>query len=95
MRGSVLSRAMYGGLMHRDGGLSEERKNQWFTPRISRKDVRLMREMYEAGWAIRRIGRIFGLNWDSTRDICLGRKYREHEPRPQAGLGRIADEAGY
>ncbi len=91
MRASVLSRARNGGLMYMDGGLSEERKNQWLTARISRSDVKLMREMYAAGFNINRIAKVFGLGWQSARDIVLGRKYLEHNPRPQGGLSAHRD----
>jgi hypothetical protein len=77
MRGSVISRAVYGGLIHNDGGISEERKHQWLTARISRADVRLMREMYEAGWSTRYIGRIFGIGRHASHSICKGLRYRE------------------
>jgi len=90
MRASVLARARNGGLMHTDGGLSEERKNQWLTARISRSDVKLMREMYEAGWNINRLSKVFGLSWQGARDIVLGRKYLAHKPRPQGGSERLA-----
>ncbi len=76
MRGSVLARARNGGLLYMDGGISEERKRQWLTKRLKRADVRLMREMKEAGWSIRYIGQIFGIERRMCWLICKGLAHR-------------------
>ena len=74
MKGSVLSRARMGGLMQADGGIPEDRKK--LTVRLNRADVRLMREMYDAGWRVSRIARIFGLSQGShAYNICRRRVY--------------------
>lgn len=77
MRGSILARARNGGLLYMDGGISEERKRQWLTKKLKRDDVLLMREMKSAGWSIRYIGRIFGIERRMCWLICTGQAHRD------------------
>lgn len=78
MRGSPCSRAARAGLgRYNDSGISEERKRQWLTRRLRRSDVRLMREMFIAGWSSRYIGKIFGVERRMCWSICKGLVHRD------------------
>jgi hypothetical protein len=83
MRGSVLARARFLSL-HADSGISEEEKRKWIPVRLqkakaehfSADDVRLMREMYEAGYPTPYIGRVFGFGARKVHAICTGSLFK-------------------
>lgn len=63
---------------------ADEYKRKWLPVRLqkaraehfSADDVRLMREMYEAGYAPSYIGRVFGFGARKVHTICNGSLFR-------------------
>jgi hypothetical protein len=83
MRASICGKARFLNL-DRDSGISESEKRKWIPVRqqksraehFSADDVRLMREMYEAGYPAPYIGRVFGFGARKVHSICTGSLFK-------------------
>jgi hypothetical protein len=83
MRASICGKARFLKL-NPDSGISESEKRKWLPVRqqrgrathFSADDVRLMRDMYEAGYGTTYLGRVFGFCKSEVHSICTGSLYK-------------------